>query len=242
MIISDKHRYVFVELPFTASTAISKELREYYDGRSVLGKHSTYREFLRFAKPEQREYYVFSGVRNPLDEAVSLYVKYRTNPNQIYTDPEWWVTTRMIHRYQWVQKREASFAHYLRRFYWLPYENWSSLDHHRFQFVYRLETVAHDFGKILAELGIPPVRELPLVHETEGKRGWKTCYTVDTYRRARWVFGPFMKRWGYTFPREWPDSGVPPGADVLYALKCAVKNRLRLLRGLRSRHLPEKLP
>ena len=102
MIISDEHKYVFVELPFTASTAISRELWEHYGGRRVLRKHSSYREFLKYASPEQRAYFVFSGMRNPLDEAVSLYVKLRTNHRNNYTKPMKWVTWRMRRRYRWL--------------------------------------------------------------------------------------------------------------------------------------------
>lgn len=242
MIISDEHKYLFVELPFTASTAISRELREFYTGRSILGKHSTYREFLRLAKPEQKRYFVFSGVRNPLDEAVSLYVKYRTNPSETYTSPEWWVTRRMIRRFRWVQAREASFADYLKRFYWLPYENWASLDHHRFQYVYRLETVVTDFTKILMELGISPVRKLPLVHRTRGKADWQLSYTPDTYGRATRIFGPFMEEWGYTFPTGWPELAIPQHARLLYRSMRIVKNRVRLLRGRRHRYPAARLP
>ena len=40
MIISHKHKYVFVELPQTASSAIAKELKANYDGHEILFKQS----------------------------------------------------------------------------------------------------------------------------------------------------------------------------------------------------------
>src|SRR2546426_260618 len=40
LIVSHKHRYVFVELPRTGSTAVRHELRELYDGTPILHKHS----------------------------------------------------------------------------------------------------------------------------------------------------------------------------------------------------------
>ena len=47
MIISHKYKYVFVGLPLAASTAISKELCEQYDGKAILAKHSIYQDFLK---------------------------------------------------------------------------------------------------------------------------------------------------------------------------------------------------
>ena len=70
MIISDTYKYIFLETPRTGSTALSKELREKYGGYEIIHKHANYHEFLKQATPEQKEYYVFMGVRNPLDEVV----------------------------------------------------------------------------------------------------------------------------------------------------------------------------
>ncbi|MFN3939913.1 MAG: hypothetical protein ACK4IY_04960, partial [Chitinophagales bacterium] len=62
MIISDKHKYVFVELPQTASSAIAKELVAMYDGKEILFKHALYRtDFLKFANEAQKKYRVISG-------------------------------------------------------------------------------------------------------------------------------------------------------------------------------------
>ena len=54
MIISHKYKYVFVGLPLAASTAISKELCEQYDGKAILAKHSIYQDFLKIATEEEK--------------------------------------------------------------------------------------------------------------------------------------------------------------------------------------------
>ena len=77
MIISHQHRYLFVELPHTASTAIRRELLANYDGSSILHRHATYIDFERIASPDERSYFVFSCIRNPLDVAVTLYHRLR---------------------------------------------------------------------------------------------------------------------------------------------------------------------
>ena len=71
MILSDEHRYLFVELPHTGTTAISRELQEHYGGRPILIKHARYHQFRKIATREQKSYFVFSCIRNPAEEAVS---------------------------------------------------------------------------------------------------------------------------------------------------------------------------
>ena len=75
MIISHQHKYLFVELPRTGTTAVSRELRLMYAGTRILRKHSSYQEFLRKASDEEKKYFVFTCIRNPLDDAVSHYFK-----------------------------------------------------------------------------------------------------------------------------------------------------------------------
>lgn len=54
MIISHEHRYVFVEVPRTGSSAINRELRERYGGVRILTKPATYEEFARQASDDER--------------------------------------------------------------------------------------------------------------------------------------------------------------------------------------------
>lgn len=216
MIISHKHRYLFVELPRTGSTAISRELRELYDGQAILRKHSTYDEFLRSATAVEREYFVFSCIRNPLDDAVSRYFKLKTDHRSRYTDPgkvrkRWTVVERIetrLHRY--IQKTEIDFPTFFLKFYVIPYNNWASLSHHRFDAIIRFESLQPGFAEALRCIGIEPVRPLPIVNKT-GRRStdYSRYYTPDTIPRARRIFGPFMRQWGYEFPEEWGPMEVP---------------------------------
>jgi len=66
VIISHKYKYVFIGLPLAASTAISKELCEKYDGKPILSKHSIYQDFLKIATKEEKGYKVIACARNPL--------------------------------------------------------------------------------------------------------------------------------------------------------------------------------
>jgi hypothetical protein len=224
MIISHEHRYLFVELPRTGSTAIRRELRDLYGGVPILHKHATYEEFLRKATPAERGYFVFSGIRNPLDDAVSQYFKLKTDHNRRMTDPSRTprakpLLNRIVDRriFRYLERTDATFADYFMRYQWLPYDRWSSLSHDRFDFVIRFEHLAEDFDEVLRRIGIDPKRPLPRVNST-AKRGrdWRDYYPPRTWARARRVFGPFMERWGYEFPAEWAAGPVRTSHRLQY--------------------------
>ena len=137
-------------------------------------------------------------------------------------------------------EEQTSFTHVFLRFYRLPAENWSTLDHHRIDFVYRLENIQDDFAEVLRSIGPKPVRPLPVVHKTDGKRFWQTYYTPETYRRARFVFGPQMEQRGYEFPKEWNIEKVQSYSRAVYRVLVLLKNLIRRLRPIH--HLPERRP
>ena len=236
MIVSDRHRYVFIELPRTGSSAISRELRQSYDGRPFLRKHSTYREFLAAARPEQRGYFAFSCIRNPLDDAVSRYFKYRTDHRAHFSQKGHpgrrglvGLRDRLIWR--WMQRREMDFPAFFRSVYVVPYDNWASESHGSLDLVIRFEHLEADFAAALARLGIEPIRPLPVRNVTGGRRrDFAAYYTPETIGRAKWVFGPFMRRWGYGFPSEWGEARLSRWAEAQFRV-------LGVLRAFYWRHL-----
>ena len=223
MIISHRHRYVFVELPRTGSSAVRRELRELYDGVPILHKHSTYDEFRRQASDDERGYFAFSAIRNPLDDAVSRYFKLKTDHHQRFSD-----VSRQRHRrplnslldtrmYRYIATTDADFSTFFLHFYRMPFDTWASLDHQSFGSVMRFERLADDFDATLRRIGIEPVRPLPWRNATEGKeRDLDTVYTPAARRRARRVFGPYMRRWGYEFPPGWDLPAPSPLHELSY--------------------------
>ena len=185
MIVSHKYRYVFVELPNTGSTAISQELRDHYAGERVedtyphLHKHAYYHLFKKVAPPEAREYFVFSGIRDPMDEAVSAFFRYRTDHQHRYTSPPGkrnkGVTARQLERYRFASDEGVTFADFFRRYYRLPYDNWSLLAHRDFDAIIRFERLAQDFERVLGEIGIEPVRQLPQSNATAERGADRSC-------------------------------------------------------------------
>jgi hypothetical protein len=210
MIISHRHRYVFVELPRTGSSAVRRELRELYDGVPILHKHSTYDEFRRQASEEERGYFVFSAIRNPLDDAVSRYFKLKTDHRQQFSDSKRTKNRRLLNTvvdarmYRFLSTTDADFSTFFLHFYRLPYDTWASLDHRDMDYVMRFERLADDFEATLRRIGIEPVRPLPQHNVTGGReRSFADYYTPEARRRALRVFGPYMRRWGYEFPADW---------------------------------------
>lgn len=65
MIISDKHRYVYIGIPRTGSKSMNHWLCEHFDGRNLGGHHD-------YDVPEDvSDYLIFTVVRNPYDREVS---------------------------------------------------------------------------------------------------------------------------------------------------------------------------
>ncbi|MGH9465390.1 MAG: hypothetical protein ACRD0X_07050 [Thermoanaerobaculia bacterium] len=223
MILSDTHRYLFVELPHTASTAIAGELTEHYGGRSILHKHARYHQFLAVATPEARRYFVFSGIRNPLDEAVTYYFRYQTDHQGRYSDPAKWkrnggsVSEHSVAQYLYLRDAQADFPTYLRRFYRKPYDNWSNLAHRRFHQVIRFERLQEGFAEVLERLGLAAGRPLPVTNKTAQRRAaWWEYYPPELRPYAARIFGPFLREWGYEFPPEWGPVRVPLTSRLLY--------------------------
>lgn len=226
MIVSHSHKFVFVEYPQTGCSAIAQELMQNYGGERKLYKHARYREFLKKAESEEKDYFSFSTIRNPMDIVVSKYFKYKTNHKN-------YIDKKIVHgrlrrlmrgveraRRDYIQSRDADFGEFFLKYYKLPYSSWSLVNHHELDFIMRFEHLADSFEQALLAMGVEPVRRLPLFNKTGEKKKHFTEYydTPEVRRRAVKVFGPYMKQWGYEFPEEWPEAQETNGDDSTYHL------------------------
>jgi len=216
MIISHKHRYLFVELPRTGTTAISRELCEKYDGEAILKKHATYEDFLRSPEGENgRDYYTFSCIRHPMDKAVSLYYKYKTDHRSYYSSgrrkgkDNWIVRIQQSSQFKFISSANADFSDYFMRYFWIPYDDWSILSHDIFNRIIRFEALDEGLSKVLGDLNLEQVRPLPRKNITGSRaEDFYQYYPKKTRQRAKWIFGPYMKKWGYSFPPDWDMGDV----------------------------------
>lgn len=210
MIISHKYNFLFIGLPFSASSAISKELYLQYEGEPILRKHSLYYEFAKIAKKEERKYFVFAVLRNPMDIVVTLYEKMKANTKGNFTNPDLFIengghiTKKDRAIYNFIHDKQATFQQYFSKFFNKPYDNLASLTIHHCDYVIKYDNIAEDYLFALRKVGVIQPRELPVANKTTGKKlDIIEYYTEDIKERAIFVFGPFLEKYNMPFPKEW---------------------------------------
>jgi len=228
MIISHKYKYVFVELPQTASSAIARELKENYDGHEILFKHALYStNFLKQATPEEKQYTRIGGLRNPMDICVSNYFKFKTDHENRYSNPKllkhgflrkyfmrWW----NVRQYRSIVEKGEDFEGFFMRAYTVPYASWSIIEHKQMDHIIRFENLNADFAEALKRIGVEKVRDIPVANKTaeKTKTFWEYYASDKAKRRAKFIFGPYMQRWSYDFPPDWNHIKIPWYAFALY--------------------------
>jgi len=156
--------------------------------------------------PEERaRLTVFTAVRNPFDDLVSMWQKNRAvvagtleRPDQImsparvrqlefsatHTFPDWiahrWGRHGLASRFR--SHPVASFAHT------------EGVDR-----VLRFENLQDDFRTLLKDIGYPGSIELPRVNVTEGRRHYREYYTESARRTVERAWRTELDRYGYSF-------------------------------------------
>ncbi len=141
-----------------------------------------------------------------------MYFRYKTDHLGRYSERRKNVTRGDIELFDFIQRTGADFPAYFMREYRrpLPYDDFSSEAHNHFDFVVRFETLQEDFATVLGMLGIKPKRPLPIVNRTTDKRSdFASYYPPELIQRAKWVFGPYMEKWGYRLPPGWGKFPAP---------------------------------
>src|SRR5688572_25727907 len=235
MVISHAHRYLFIEIPQTASTALAAELVKHYDGHRILRKHTDYGEFLRGASAAERQYRVLATVRNPLDIVVSKFVKARDDHGHHYADRKpreapWGFRFRPEARESaFIARHGADFDAFVRKFYRRTYNNRACLLPAHAH-VLRYESLNEDFATWLRMSELPVAGPIPRRNPTEGrKRDFTDWYTGDLRLHAARIFGPYLRQWGYALPSDWPETKVT-GFDNFVFRSDAVLRRFYLRR------------
>jgi len=223
MIISHKYKLLFIGLPFSASSAISKELYLEYEGKPLLRKHSLYHEFKKVATKEEAEYFVFAVLRNPMEIAVTVFEKTKANAKGNFTNPSLFsengghITKQHRARFNFIHKNNASFQQYFLRFFTKPYDNLSSMTLDNCNFVIRYENISEDYLLALKRAGVETPRPLPVANKTTGKKqDILDYYTDDIKEKSIAVFGPFMGKYNYSFPVEWGKVKPPIKSRVQF--------------------------
>ena len=223
MIISHKHKFLFIGLPFSASSAIIQDLYCKYEGLPYLRKHSLYHEFNNTASEKEKEYFKFAVLRNPMDIVVTSYEKMKANAKGNFTNPSLFkengghITKHQRKKFNFIKKYSPTFQQYFLKFYKQPYDNYSSLTLDKCDFIIRYENLDKDYLNTLKAIGIKNPSKLEVVNKTKGKKkDLLSYYTKDIQCRAVSVFGPFMEKYNYHFPREWDNIKVPKKSMIYF--------------------------
>ena len=231
MIVSQEHRFVFVQIPHTASTGIARYLVDHYGGQRVLAKHSTLDQFLALAPRDWHGYYKFGAIRHPLDDVLSMYAKLRNNHIGLYAEGVQETPVYSIkrpgevianirrgqegtRRSREIREQELGFDGYFNRFLKIPYLSLVTLAQSQYDSIMRFEQIEADLERCLHEIGIERPEPLPFENPTENRSGdWRAHYMPSMYAKASRLFGPYMKLWHYPFP---DGMGEPGPLDWAY--------------------------
>ena len=116
-----------------------------------------------------------------------------------------------------MQETDADFAAYFRRYKTGLYNNWYLMGHERFDCILDFTNLVEEFDAALRRIGIEPVRPLPQVNPTAGKKDFGEYYPPDTWEQAFRCYGPYMRNWGLEFPEAWGTPRISRMARVRFA-------------------------
>lgn len=212
MIISEKYKYIFIGLPYSASSGISRELVEKYDGRSVLTKHANITEYIRCGGSVEK-YTVFAVYRNPVDIVHTIYTKLVNNTHGVFTEEKYfmenggWVSKKERARYQYVKENTPTFSEFVDYRYKYPYDSVYSLNANYLDYVINLDKIDEGFSGVLDRIGIDQVRGLPHQNRTENKRKHEMRNGL-----LEKVFGSYINE------HEGSNLEVPVSSTMMYRL------------------------
>lgn len=201
MIISFKHKYIFVGLPNSGSSAISKELIENYDGVSIENKHTSIPYFKWKHKVDLNDYFIFGVYRDPIDICFSQFSKIKVNAKGAYTNSllqkrnGGFVSKRDYAFFLEVQNSNLSFEQYLtKKYFFIPYDNLFSINKKYFNFIINFNSLNEGFKEALSLCNLKVVRDLPLYNKTIVKN---SCPELN-FKLISNIFSPFYFKYNKT--------------------------------------------
>lgn len=178
MIISHKHKYIFIGLPFSGSSVISKELIELYDGESIYNKHTNIQSILNVKEIDITNFFVFAVYRDPVEICKSVYSKYITNAKGVFTDKKFLVSNgghisdERIKKYNFIKTHKLDFNGFIKYTHkngFKPYDSVFTLNEKYLDFKINFNSLNKDFKLALSKIGIKPKRDLPIYNKTKNK-------------------------------------------------------------------------
>ena len=158
-----------------------------------------------------------------METVITIYEKMRLNKKGNFTNPELFtengghISRKQRKQYDYIRKNNASFQEYFLKFYTQPFDNFARLTFDKCNYIIRYENISHDYKEALKRAGVKDPKPLPMANKTSGKKqDLEEYYTKDIQRRALFIFGPFLKKYNYTFPKRWQNKQIPHTAYILF--------------------------
>jgi|TARA_R110000737_G_scaffold306646_1_gene314367 hypothetical protein len=208
LIINHKYKFCFFQIPRTGSTAIANELLEFYESEQILHKHSNYDQFLSNATNQEREYFKFAGIRNPLDSIVSQFLKMKNDYDRKFARGIFGsgkpISDGALAKYHFIQSTNASFEDFFKKFvtpeFFKPHQE-TTISH--MDFIIRFDKLQDDFTKLTTLLDIPTIK-IPVINATKHKdQEYQNYYTGELIPIAIDILSPVMDKYNFSFPEEW---------------------------------------
>ena len=220
LIVSHENKFVFIEVPHTASTTISTELCEHYGGERICYKHANYSEFYAKASAKERRYFVFGAARNPLDAIMTELCKFREDHKGSFSNSAnhklngGWVEDGHVEKYEFIRETKGDFAKYFNRYQRKIYFNWFLLGHRSFAKVMKVESIKDELDQTLSLMNITPKRALPMVNKTDRPDSFGDFFSPDLHVATARSHGPFLKYWGYSLPDSFGSTRISRAAKL----------------------------
>ena len=173
MIISLKHKFVFVRITKTASTTIKRMLEKYHSYKSLNLRHMKIQD-IRIANSDN--YFKFAFTRNPWDRFVSA-MKYA------YNDFSKKKMIEILKKGSWVTEHQSEYVFH---------KNKKVLD-----YIGKVENLQNDFDYVCDKIKIPK-QKLPHKNKTEHKH-YTEYYDDETKEMVAKHFEKDIKLFNYKF-------------------------------------------
>jgi len=209
MIVSHKHKFVFIHIPKCAGTSIKRSLIPCLAEDDIVHAHdlqhltaAKIRQKYMHSKKDWRQYFRFAFFRNPWDRLYSHYC-YRTATarmlqGQFDMSQPWqrYLSEYDIHQnfndFVMRMYRASPSRSLIRRFCFIKGRQSVS-------FIGQFENIHNDWRRVCFHIGLP---EIPLLHKnqkTYGRPDYRTAYSKKLRRLVRKMFSFDVEYFGYTF-------------------------------------------
>ncbi len=197
MIVSHRHRFVYVQVPQTGSTALGHWMVDHLEGLDLLRKHTTLAEAHRVIGGSIDDYLVVASVRDSIEQFVSSFYKI-VRDSEKGTPGRGRIAKRHV-RTSWAAGTEATLDGYVDTFVRRVHAPVWALCIRRADVVIRYETIDADVAGLAMRLGVTDAPEIPIVNTTpRPPEQAQDLLTVENFAKLSRFHQPFRSEFGYS--------------------------------------------